>query len=216
MLQTLINSAGADLEADLDVPRTARAIVVFAHGAGSSRLSPRNRMVADALRRSGHLGTLLFDLLTREEDTRYANRFEIGLLSERLLGALDWLASQEDTRGLPVGLFGASTGAAAALVAGVERPYVVRAIVSRGGRPDLAPNALPEVRVPVMFIVGGHDYQVIEMNQQAFDLLGTDDKCFEIVPGATHLFEEPGALEEVAALSVDWFERKLVRAVAPR
>lgn len=209
MLETIISSAGADLGASLEMPSSARGLVVFAHGAGSSRMSPRNRQVADAMRRSGRLGTLLFDLLTPEEDTRYANRFDIGLLSERLIAALDWLATQEDTRGLSVGLFGASTGAAAALNAAVERPYVVRAVVSRGGRPDLAPGALRHVRVPTLFIVGGHDYEVIDLNRHAFDLLGASDKRFEIVPGATHLFEEPGSLEQVSALSVDWFESRL-------
>lgn len=206
MIETVIPSAGADLGASLELPRGASGIVVFAHGAGSSRFSPRNKMVADALRRSGHLGTLLFDLLTREEDTLYANRFEIDLLAERLVGALDWLAGQGDLRGLPIGLFGASTGAAAALIAAIERPYAVRAVVSRGGRPDLAPRALPGVKQPTLFIVGGHDFTVLDLNRQAFEKLGASEKRFEVVPGATHLFEEPGALEEVAALTVDWFE----------
>lgn len=209
MIETVIPSAGAELGASLDLPRSARAVIVFAHGAGSSRFSPRNRQVADALRRSGHLGTLLFDLLTREEDRRYANRFEIGLLADRLVGALDWLAEQDGARGLPIGLFGASTGAAAALIAAVERPYMVQAVVSRGGRPDLAGDALAEVRQPTLFIVGGHDYHVIETNRDAFAMLGAENKRFEIVPGATHLFEEPGALEQVEALTVDWFESKL-------
>lgn len=208
-----IPSAGAWLEGDLGLPSDARGIVVFAHGSGSSRLSPRNQFVAEVLRTDG-LGTLLFDLLTPEEeavDMRTGHiRFDIPLLAQRLVGATDWLAAQPETGHLAIGYFGASTGAAAALVAAAERPDVVQAVVSRGGRPDLAGTALFRVTAPTLLIVGGDDVVVLDLNQQAFEDLRCE-KAISIVPGATHLFEEPGALEEVARLASDWFREKLGR-----
>jgi putative phosphoribosyl transferase len=200
------------LEGDLSVPAGARGIVLFAHGSGSSRRSPRNQYVAEMLQGAG-LATLLTDLLTPQEEavdlhTRHL-RFNIGLLAERLVGATDWLTHHPDTRSLRIGYFGASTGAGAALVAAAERPEVVGAVVSRGGRPDLAGPALTRVRAPTLLIVGGRDLQVIELNRQALTLL-RGEKELVIVPGATHLFEEPGALEQVADLARQWFERHLI------
>lgn len=201
------------LEGNLRLPRGARGIVLFAHGSGSSRLSPRNRYVAQLLNQA-RLATLLVDLLTAQEeaiDLRTARlRFDIGLLAERLVGATDWLLEHTQTRELQIGYFGASTGAAAALVAAAERPDEVAAIVSRGGRPDLAGPLLPQVRAPTLLIVGGNDVQVIELNRAAFAQLRCE-KQLVIVPGATHLFEEPGALDEVARLAREWFERHLSR-----
>ena len=195
------------LEGNLAVPGSARGVVLFAHGSGSGRHSPRNHYVARALREAG-LATLLVDLLTEEEEevdlrTRHF-RFDIGLLAERLVGATKWLAQNSDTRNLRIGYFGASTGAAAALVAAAEHPKPVGAIVSRGGRPDLAGPALPRVAAPTLLIVGGNDFPVIDMNRDALEQMRTE-KRLEIVPGATHLFEEPGALEQVARLAADWF-----------
>jgi dienelactone hydrolase len=191
-------------------------VVVFAHGSGSSRFSSRNRFVASVLEQAG-LATLLMDLLTRDEevvDQLTAHlRFDIELLAERLVAATDWLAEQDDTTDLPIGYFGASTGAAAALVAAAERPEVVRAIVSRGGRPDLAGPALSRVRAPTLLIVGSRDELVIELNRAALNEL-RGEKRLEIVPGATHLFEEPGTLEAVARLARDWFVRYLGRSAA--
>lgn len=207
--EVLIPADDELLPGTLDVPDTASGVVVFAHGSGSSRLSPRNREVAAALRESGHLGTLLFDLLTPAEDRVYATRFDIGLLVARLLIATRWLLEDPAYGDLPLGLFGASTGAAAALGAATEIPDRVRAIVSRGGRPDLAGPALPRVTAPTLLIVGGLDTQVIELNEQALREIGSREKRLEIVPGATHLFEEPGTLEEVSRLSTAWFERYL-------
>jgi putative phosphoribosyl transferase len=196
----------ATLEADLTLPPGAHAVVVFAHGTGSGRHSPRNRLVASVLSEAG-LGTLLMDLLTPGEERRDLAtaelRFDIGLLGERTIGAVDWLATEPATAGLPAGAFGASTGAAAALIAAAERPRAVRAVVSRGGRPDLAVDALRNVRAPTLLIVGGEDTPVIAMNREAMRQLPGEVKL-EIVPGATHLFEEPGALERVAALARDW------------
>jgi dienelactone hydrolase len=210
-METIVQAAGVALEGALELPREAGAIVVFAHGSGSSRFSPRNRLVSAFLNQGG-LGTLLLDLLTAEEseiDERTgALRFDIELLGCRLVGALDWLAERPEVRGLPVGLFGASTGAAAALIAAAERPDQVAAVVSRGGRPDLAMEALPRVRAPTLLIVGGLDGPVIGMNQQAAAQLTVEHRL-EIVPGATHLFEEPGKLEEVAHLARDWFQQHL-------
>jgi putative phosphoribosyl transferase len=187
---------------------------VFAHGSGSGRFSPRNRAVAGVLVDAG-LATLLMDLLTAEEeaeDMRTARlRFDIGLLAERVISAIDWLGSDGTLADLPVGCFGASTGAAAALIAAAERPQRVAAVVSRGGRPDLAGNALPRVKAPTLLIVGGRDIEVIELNRQAQALLEVESRL-EIVPGATHLFEEPGALERVAALAREWFLRYLTQA----
>ncbi|HEX7022112.1 MAG TPA: dienelactone hydrolase family protein [Trueperaceae bacterium] len=206
-----IHAAGVTLQGDLVVPPDARGVVLFAHGSGSSRHSPRNRFVAERLN-DGALTTLLMDLLTPEEEevdlrTRHL-RFDIGLLAERLVDAVDWLAANEGTERLPIGLFGASTGAAAALVAAAERPRQVQAIVSRGGRPDLAGDALERVQAPAMLIVGGADEPVIELNRQAAKRLPPDARL-EIVPGATHLFPEPGALERVADLALRWFRDKL-------
>jgi dienelactone hydrolase len=200
------------LEGNLDVPSSARAVVLFAHGSGSSRHSPRNRFVARALGHAG-LATLLLDLLTPEEESVDARtghlRFDIGLLAERLVSATDWIRKNAWTRQFPVGYFGASTGAGAALVAAAERPDVVSAVVSRGGRPDLAGPALPAVKAPTLLIVGGRDVPVIGLNRQAFDQLGPREKELIFVPGASHLFEEPGALEEVARLAAAWFTRHL-------
>ena len=199
------------LAGDLSIPTDARGIVVFAHGSGSSRHSPRNRFVADVLR-AGGLATLLMDLLTEAEEAEdvrtLALRFDIGLLAHRLVGATDWLAQQPDTSALPVGYFGASTGAGAALVAAAERPDAVAAIVSRGGRPDLAGPSLASVRAPTLLIVGGADGPVIEMNRDAMRQMSALTHL-EIVPGATHLFEEPGALEQVATLARAWFAHYL-------
>jgi dienelactone hydrolase len=202
------------LEGNLSLPERAGGVVLFAHGSGSSRHSPRNRHVARMLNRA-NLATLLVDLLTPEEealDVRTAHlRFDIGLLTGRLIGATDWLTQHPDTRHLRVGYFGASTGAGAALVAAAERPDVVGAVVSRGGRPDLAGPALERVRAPTLLIVGGYDLQVIQLNRVAFAQLRCE-KQLVIVPRATHLFEEPGALDEVARLAREWFERYVMAA----
>lgn len=211
-----VPAGGQALEGNLAVPGNARGIVVFAHGSGSSRHSPRNRAVA-AMLREGGLATLLVDLLTPEEgavDEETARlRFDIDLLAERLVDATDWIGEVEETRGLGVGYFGASTGGGAALVAAARRPNVVRAVVSRGGRPDLAGAALARVHAPTLLIVGGHDPVVLELNHEAFDRLRCE-KEMAVVPGATHLFEEPGALEQVARLARDWFLRHLAPAGA--
>jgi len=195
------------LEGELIIPERASGVVLFAHGSGSSRHSPRNTRVATYLRSTGKSGTLLFDLLTEREDAVYETRFDIGLLAERLRAATDWLASLARTQGLALGYFGASTGAAAALVAAADRDDIA-AIVSRGGRPDLAGDALPRVKAPTLLIVGGADTQVIQLNHQAMSRM-TATVELVTVPGATHLFEEPGALDEVEHLAVDWFERYL-------
>ena len=204
-----IGTADAALAGEVWLPPGAPGIVLFAHGSGSSRLSPRNRYVADELVRGG-VGTLLFDLLTAAEEHRdrldASLRFDIGLLTERLVGATRWLEQQEWARSLTRGYFGASTGAAAALAASVECP--VNAIVSRGGRPDLAGPALRQVTAPTLLIVGSHDPVVIDLNQQALAELACEARL-DIVPGATHLFEEPGTLQQVAALAKEWFQRWL-------
>jgi putative phosphoribosyl transferase len=189
--------------------------VLFAHGSGSGRHSPRNQFVARALHPAGQ-GTLLIDLLEEEEAEDRDNVFDIGLLAGRLGSAADWLALEAATKNLPLGLFGASTGAAAALVAAANRPDQVRAVVSRGGRPDLAWNELPAVRAPTLLIVGGFDHGVIELNERALARLRCP-KEMVVIPGATHLFPEPGALEEVARLAGDWFNRHLAgkSAAAP-
>jgi dienelactone hydrolase len=203
--------SGITLDGDLNLPEDARAIVVFAHGSGSSRQSPRNRHVAAVLQ-TGGFATLLMDLLTAREETVDAVtahlRFDIPLLARRLIGVTDWLKQAQETRALQLGYFGASTGAAAALIAAAERPASVGAVVSRGGRPDLAEKALPLVQAPTLLIVGGLDAAVIRMNEQAFSRLRADRRL-EVIPGATHLFEEPGALEEVARLAREWFHRHL-------
>ena len=201
----------ARLEGNLSLPQDAEAVVLFAHGSGSSRFSPRNNYVAKKLNEQG-LGTFLMDLLTSEEDeidqkTRKL-RFDIALLAERLVGAIDWLSENEQTRHLPIGLFGASTGAAAALIAATQRPDTVYAVVSRGGRPDLADQALPDVQSPTLLIVGGQDPQVIELNEKAREVMQNTVKLY-IVEGATHLFEEPGALDDVADQAGQWFREHL-------
>jgi pimeloyl-ACP methyl ester carboxylesterase len=201
------------LDADLSVPDGARAIVLFAHGSGSSRMSPRNRYVARALNKARQ-ATLLLDLLTAEEelydDQTARLRFDIGFLARRLVTVTEWVTQQADLRQLRIGYFGASTGAAAALVAAAERPQIIAAVVSRGGRPDLAGLALRHVHAPTLLIVGGADPDVLELNRLALGEL-RGDKQLVIVPGATHLFEEPGALEKVAQLAREWFDRHLAR-----
>jgi putative phosphoribosyl transferase len=210
-----IGLAKATLEGDLGLPPQASGIVLFAHGSGSSRHSPRNRFVAETLQSQG-IATLLMDLLTTSEeeiDRRTALlRFNISLLARRLAGATTWALRQPDLRGLSVGYFGASTGAAAALVAAAQLPSTVAAVVSRGGRPDLAGDALGSVAAPTLLIVGGDDGPVIDLNEQALRELGCSEKKLFIVPGATHLFEEPGALEEVARVAADWFSRHFTSA----
>jgi putative phosphoribosyl transferase len=205
---------GVTIEGDLRIPPAPRGIVAFAHGSGSSRFSPRNRYVADVLERAD-LATLLMDLLTQREETvdqlTAQFRFDIRLLAERLVAGTDWVSQRPDTRELGLGYFGASTGAAAALIAAAQRADIVRAVVSRGGRPDLAGDYLERVRAPTLLIVGGRDEQVIRLNQAALQRLRAE-KRLEIVPGATHLFEEPGTLEEVARLARDWFLRHLASA----
>jgi pimeloyl-ACP methyl ester carboxylesterase len=205
----LTDPAGARLTGDLALPPQPRAVVLFAHGSGSSRRSPRNRAVAGALQEVG-LATLLLDLLSGEEERVDAvtaeHRFDIPLLTRRLVAAVDLLGSRPGTAGLPLGLFGASTGAAAALMAAAERPRQVQAVVSRGGRPDLAGDALRRVRAPVLLLVGGEDHQVLRLNEEAAERLTCPHRIV-VVPGATHLFEEPGALGEVAAAAAEWFLR---------
>ncbi|NLP03449.1 MAG: hypothetical protein GX089_13210 [Fibrobacter sp.] len=202
-----ILSDDVNLSGSLYIPETAQGLVLFVHGSGSSRFSPRNRFVAQYLN-NGAYATLLFDLLTRSEeaaDLISANlRFDIDLLARRLSAASDWVASQPDLKTLPLGYFGASTGAAAAISASVGRTDV-KAIVSRGGRPDMAGIDLGRISAPILLIVGGDDYQVLELNRRALEAIRVPAKKLEIVPGATHLFEEPGALDEVARLAVDWY-----------
>jgi dienelactone hydrolase len=202
------------IDGDLTIPDRAFGLVVFAHGSGSSRFSRRNRAVAQTLQ-DGGLATLLLDLLTRDEEaidlqTR-EYRFDIDRLGHRVVAAIDWASGESGVSGLPVGCFGASTGAAAALIAAAERPDVVQAVISRGGRPDLAGDALPRVAAPTLLIVGGADEPVIELNRQAMRLMRAP-VALEIVPGATHLFEEPGTLEEVARLALEWCRRHLGKA----
>ena len=202
------------LAADLAVPDGAAGLVIFAHGSGSSRFSSRNRAVAASLEQRG-LATLLLDLLTADEESvdriTAQHRFDIPLLGERVVSAVDWAAGRDGLRALPIGLFGASTGAAAALIAAAERQSAVRAVVSRGGRPDLAGDALPRVQAPSLLIVGSRDEPVIELNQAAMRRMpGTVELA--IVPGATHLFEEPGTIEQVMTLAGEWFQRWLAGA----
>jgi dienelactone hydrolase len=196
------------LEGVLDVPHDTQALIIFAHGSGSSRHSKRNKYVAQVLREVG-LGTLLFDLLTRDEDVIYENRFDIPLLANRLVAATRWIKKQQQTKDLKIGYFGASTGAAAALIAASELSSEVGAIVSRGGRPDLAEQALKRVKAPTLLLVGGNDYIVIQLNQQAYNVIKAE-KELRIIPGASHLFEEPGALEEVARFAAEWFRQHLL------
>jgi len=206
-----LDVARETLNGDLTVPSNAAGLVVFAHGSGSSRHSARNRSVAEVLHHGG-LATLLLDLLTEEEERLDAvtaeYRFDISLLADRLVDAIDWAEAHPDLASLRIGLFGASTGAAAALIAAARRPGAVRAVVSRGGRPDLAEGSLNAVVAPTLLIVGGNDEVVVEINQKVFERL-KEPKALEIVPGATHLFEESGALDRVAQLACTWFEQYL-------
>src|SRR5262245_34774789 len=207
MIEVQIPTERAELSGSLTIPENTKGLVLFAHGSGSSRHSPRNQFVARTLN-GASLGTLLFDLLTPEEEgldiyTR-EHRFNIGLLAERLVHATNWARQQDQTCDLRIGYFGSSTGAAAALVAAAELPQEVGTVVSRGGRPDLAGDALPKVQAPTLLIVGGNDDVVIELNEMARQQMRCEVKL-EIVPDATHLFEEPGALEQVAKLASDWF-----------
>jgi putative phosphoribosyl transferase len=217
-IQARIPAGDAILDGDLVIPCGASGIVVFAHGSGSSRHSPRNRSVARVIREAG-VGSLLFDLLTREEEsvdvfTRRL-RFDIGLLTGRLVEATRWLAGQEMTRNLRVGYFGSSTGAAAALIAAAKLGEEIGAVVSRGGRPDLAGDAAPLVKAPTLLIVGGLDETVIELNQDAYERLRCE-KELRVISGATHLFEEPGALEQVADFAAAWFKKHLRSLPAQR
>ncbi len=207
-----IPADGVELEGALESPQKANGIVVFAHGSGSSRMSPRNRFVARELRRAG-FATLLMDLLTEEEDARNERRFDIGFLAGRLEAAVRWVLALPQVGALPLGLFGASTGGAAALEVAADLDPKVSAVVSRGGRPDLArPGYLERVRCPTLLIVGGEDAVVVTLNERAAERLA-GPKSVRVVPGATHLFEEPGALEAVAVLATHWFGRYLARRV---
>lgn len=210
-MNTIINETSVripvgsiELMGDLAIPQRSIGLVLFAHGSGSSRLSPRNQAVASLLNRQG-ITTLLFDLLSYAEDREYSNRFNVSQLAHRLVHVTRWVAAREDCKDLPVGYFGASTGAAAALLAAAEMPNIA-AVVSRGGRPDLASKALPQVQAPVLLIVGGEDADVLQLNRQAFEQL-TGEKKLAVIPGATHLFEEEGAMEQVCALATAWFEK---------
>lgn len=211
MYQVQVMMESGTLEGNLSVPENAGGVVLFAHGSGSSRYSPRNQFVARVLQETG-FATLLIDLLTvdeEEQDQQTAHlRFDINLLSKRVVDATNWLTTQSTTANLKIGYFGASTGAAAALVAAAERPLAVGAVVSRGGRPDLAGSSLTQVQAPTLLVVGSKDTQVLELNRMALSLLRSE-KQIEVVPGATHLFEEPGALEKVARLAGEWFKRYL-------
>lgn len=196
------------LKGDLVIPDNPKGIVIFSHGSGSSRFSSRNRMVAELIQKE-NIGTFLFDLLTQEEDELYENRFDIDLLSDRLIETTQWLMDYKSTKNLPIGYFGASTGAASALRAAAYFKTKIKAVVSRGGRPDLAITELPQVTAPTLLIVGGLDVPVIGMNKMAFDELESV-KEMKIIPGATHLFEEPGKLLEVAELAIVWYKRHLI------
>jgi putative phosphoribosyl transferase len=216
-LPVQIAADGMLLNGDLALPRAARGLVIFAHGSGSSRHSSRNRAVAEVLQRA-RMGTLLLDLLTPREGQLDAvtaeMRFDIPMLGRRVVAAVDWAHADPATKSLPIGLFGASTGAAAALIGAAERPAIVRSVVSRGGRPDLADTALERVAAPTLLIVGGRDEIVLGLNQRALARLACE-KELQIVPGATHLFEEHGALEQVSRLATEWFARHLGGAVQP-
>lgn len=195
------------LEGDLRIPEGAKGLVIFAHGSGSSRYSPRNNFVAKVLFNNG-IATLLTDLLSEEEDTDYEKRFDINLLTKRLIIITEWVKKQPETKSLNIGYFGASTGAAATLKAASRIGSEIKAIVSRGGRPDLAIDEIDKVQSPILLIVGGYDEPVIEMNKKAYNLLSFR-KEIVIIPEATHLFEEPGKLEEVARLATEWFKKEL-------
>jgi len=213
-----VGAGKVTLEGTLAIPRGATGVVLFAHGSGSSRHSPRNRYVAGVLQSRG-TATLLFDLLTRKEESvdewTAELRFNIKFLAERLVEATRWILRQPETKGLKIGYFGASTGAAAALVAAAQMPEEVAAVVSRGGRPDLAEDSLGAVRAPTLLIVGGEDEPVIGMNRSALAKLWCEEKNLVIVPGATHLFEEPGTLEEVARLAAEWFAAHFAPVARP-
>jgi pimeloyl-ACP methyl ester carboxylesterase len=204
VLDVEIDAGGVSLPGNLAVPPGAAAVVVFAHGSGSSRFSPRNALVAEALNGDG-LATLVFDLLSEDEASDRRNVFDVDLLGVRVVAALDWLQGRSEIQGLPLGLFGASTGAAGALWAAAIRPDAVASVVSRGGRPDLAARALPAVVAPTLLIVGERDVDVLRLNREAQALMVKAETALEVVPGATHLFEEPGALEQVAMLASQWF-----------
>jgi putative phosphoribosyl transferase len=206
--QIIIPADQVKLNGILTIPEDAGGLVIFAHGSGSSRLSPRNTFVAGVLQKAG-MATLLFDLLTEKEDETYENRFDIPLLTVRLKAATQWVKGQGDSATFKIGYFGASTGTAVALVAAADLGEEIKTIVSRGGRPDLANEALEKVLAPTLLIVGGEDYVVIELNKQAYDRIKAE-KQLEIIPGATHLFEEPGTLEEAARLAAEWFKRHLI------
>jgi putative phosphoribosyl transferase len=197
------------LKGDLSVPENAAGLVIFAHGSGSSRLSSRNQYVARVLEQQD-FATLLFDVLTEKEDETYTNRFEIDLLTERLVKVTEWIMQFPGCKDLKIGYFGASTGAASALAAAARLGNEIKAIVSRGGRPDLALPNLNKVKCPVLLLVGGEDYRVIELNEQAYDALSSV-KEIKLVPGATHLFEEPGKLEVVATLAAEWFIQYVIK-----
>ena len=205
--EILIPAGAVSVTGNLIIPENAKAIIVFSHGSGSSRLSSRNKFVAEVLQKNG-FGTLLFDLLTLQEDLDRNKRFDIALLTERLTQVTEWLLREERTKGLDIGYFGASTGAAATLEAAAELGDQVKAIVSRGGRPDLAAHKLPVVTAPTLLIVGSLDYEVIQLNELAFNLLKAE-KEITIVKDATHLFEEPGKLEEVSEIALAWFQKHL-------
>jgi putative phosphoribosyl transferase len=209
----LVEAEGVSLQGDLGLPTEAPGVIVFAHGSGSSRLSPRNRFVATALQEAG-FGTLLVDLLTTAEEADRANVFDIALLADRLGGIARWLTVQPEASGRSLGYFGASTGAAAALIAAARSDPPVAAVVSRGGRPDLAGQWLGKVTAPTLLIVGGRDPAVLDLNRLAYEKLSSP-KRLEVVPGATHLFEERGTLEAVAALAAEWFRRFLVPVTTP-
>jgi putative phosphoribosyl transferase len=197
-----------ELDGELILPLSAKGVVLFAHGSGSSRFSPRNTYVAEILQKHG-IGTLLFDLLTRKEDENYETRFDIALLTRRLLAATAWLQANPPTQVLKLGYFGASTGAAAALQAAAKLQHKIAAVVSRGGRPDLAgESALPHVKAPTLLLVGSADHGVIELNQQAYAAMKCEKKL-TLIPGATHLFEEPGTLQQVAYDAAEWFTQHL-------
>jgi putative phosphoribosyl transferase len=204
--KVVVQLPGVELKGNLSVPPKSHAMVLFAHGSGSSRNSPRNQMVASYLNQHG-ISTFLFDLLTTEEDNNYATRFNIELLAQRLKDVTEWIHAQDEYETMRTGYFGASTGAAAALMAARDIPYI-SAIVSRGGRPDLAMKDIPFIKIPTMFIVGGHDIEVLKLNEKAFAHL-KGAKKLEVIPGATHLFEEPHAMEKVAVLAASWFEMHL-------
>jgi putative phosphoribosyl transferase len=206
--EVIIDLESIQLPGNLSIPVNATGIIVFSHGSGSSRHSPRNKSVASFLKTRG-FATLLFDLLTPQEDLYYNNRFNIALLTERLVQVTSWLQKESQTKGYKIGYFGSSTGAASALAASAITGDSVKAVVSRGGRPDLAMPYLSEVKAATLLMVGGLDHAVIKLNEEAYENLGTEEKQLTIIPDATHLFEEPGKLEEVSSIASEWFTRHL-------